>query len=70
MTGDDHPAAASRVGSRSEVFGTEAGCFTGGEECRGIFVITDAADVENGGGGKDILRRGRVRWVSEGERWM
>ena len=55
VAGDDDAAAAGRVGGRHEVFGADAGFFVPGAQGRGVFVRADAADVEGGVGGEDVL---------------
>ena len=56
MACDDDPAAAGRLIGRDEVLGADAGFFILGAQGRGILVGADAADVEGGVGGKDVLR--------------
>ena len=55
VAGDDDAAAASRVGGVDEVLGAESGGGAGGTEGFGVFILADAADEKDGGGGKDVL---------------
>ena len=55
VAGDDDAAAAGGVGGVYEVLGPEPGGGAGGAEGFGIFVLADAADIEDGIGGKDVL---------------
>ena len=52
---DDDAAAAGGLVGRDEVFGADAGFFVFGAQGRGVFVGADAADVEGGVCGEDIL---------------
>ena len=56
VAGDDDAAAAGGGGGRDEVFGADAGFFVFGAEGCGVFVGADAADVEGGVWGEDVLR--------------
>jgi len=59
LTRDDNAAAAGGgVGGRELVFDAQAGLFAGGAQVGGVLVGADAADVEDRGGGEDVLRRG------------
>ena len=58
MSRDDHAAGSGRVCGGHEVFGAEACGGAGGAEGRGIGVGADAADVNDGVGGQDVLGQG------------
>jgi len=55
---DDAAAAGGGVGRRELIFDAQAGLFAGGAQVGGVLVGADAADVEDRGGGEDVLRRG------------
>ncbi len=55
VAGDDDAAAAGGVGGVDKVFGAQAGGGAGVAEGLGVFVLADAADVEDGFGGEDVL---------------
>lgn len=69
MAGDDDPAAAGRLVGRDEIFGADAGFFVLGAQGRGVFVGADAADVEGGVRGEDVLRVRRGSMSLCGVRW-
>ena len=54
--GNYHAAAAGRCVLIDEIGGSEIGVLARGGQDVGVFVAADAADVEDGGGGKDVLR--------------
>ncbi len=55
VAGDDDAAAARGLRVVDAVFDAEAGGGAGGAELLGVFVLADAADVEDGVGGEDVL---------------
>lgn len=57
MASDDDAAAAGGDGGVDTVFNVEAGSAAGVTEDGGVFVGTDAADVEDAGWGEDVLLR-------------
>lgn len=69
MAGDDDPAAAGRLVGRDEIFGADAGFFVLGAQGRGVFVGADAADVEGGVRGEDVLRVRRGSMSPYGVHW-
>ena len=55
MAVDDDAAAAGRVVGRAQVFGCEAGFLAGGIEGGGGVILAYTPEVEDGGGGEDVL---------------
>lgn len=53
---DDDAAAAGGLGVIDAIGGAQAGGAAGRGEDVGVFVTADAADVEDGVGGEDVLR--------------
>ena len=55
MACDNDPAAAGRLVGRDEILGADPGFFVLGAQGRSIFVRADAANVEGGVRGEDVL---------------
>ena len=56
VAGDDDAAAPGRVLGVDEILGREAGVRAGFAQRAGGRVGADAADLEDGGGGEEVLR--------------
>lgn len=61
LTGNYDAAAAGGMCGRGEVFGAKTGCVVALAEGLGILVLADAADVDSGFWGEDVLEI--VRYV-------